>query len=114
MRRSGTFEPPPSDLHTVCCHRFCLRTENLTTRRRVVKWLFLHFTVYDYRTSGPECRGCFTTAGRGFPATAFRDLTYGLRGDETLHIRVISYDFGSLYPEQHNYRNSQWSGPRRL
>lgn len=74
----------------------------------------LHFTVYDCRFRGKECWGRFITPGRTFPHTAFRDLTYGLRGDGSLQIWIVSYDLDTLYVERNRYLDGKWSQPERL
>ena len=104
----------PTAVQEVCYHRFYLFSKDNNTRRQVRRWLFLHFMVYEYHTEGPESRGRFISPGRTFPEAAFRDMTYGLRGDETLHIWVISYGLDTIYLERNRYRNGKWLRPERL
>lgn len=96
----------------VCYNRFRIRTTNPESRRRIARWLFRTFTVYEYEDSGQEMSGRFITPVPTFPRAAFRDLCYGLRGDETLEVHVVSYDLHTLYLEGHIYLRGRWHSIR--
>ena len=48
--------------------------------------------VYEFDVSDSTAYGRFMVPGPAFPRNAFRELTFSLRGDQTLYIRIISYD----------------------
>ena len=50
----------------------------------------------------------FMVPGPAFPRNAFRELTFSLRGDQTLYIRIISYDLWTLYLEGNVYKYGRW------
>ena len=53
--------------------------------------------VYEFDVSDSTACGRFMVPGPVFPRNAFRELTFSLRGDQTLYIRIISYDLWTLY-----------------
>ena len=97
---------------TVCYNRFRIRTTNPESRRRIACWLFRSFTVYSYESQPTGFRGRFIASVPTFPRAAFRDLCYGLRGDETLEVHVVSYDLHTLYLEGHIYLRGRWHSIR--
>lgn len=92
----------------VCYNRFRIRTTNPESRRKILRWLFLTFTVYEYEDSGQEMSGRFIAPVPTFPRAAFQDMTCGLRGDQTLEIHILSYDIWTLYMEQNIYLEKRW------
>lgn len=46
---SGMIPFPEYFIRNLYVHRFRLSSRSADTRRRIVRWLFLHFHVYDYR-----------------------------------------------------------------
>ena len=96
----------------VCSNRFRIRTTNPESRRKILRWLFRTFTVYSYEPLPTGFRGRFIAPVPTFPRTAFRDLCYGLRGDETLEVLVVSYDLHTLYLEGHIYLRGRWHSIR--
>lgn len=96
----------------VCYNRFRIRTTNPESRRRIARWLFRSFPVYSYEPQPTGFRGRFIASVPTFPRAAFRDLCYGLRGDETLEVHVVSYDLHTLYLEGHIYLHGRWHSIR--
>ena len=64
--------------------------------------------VYDFDVSDATACGRFMVPGPAFPRNAFRVLTFSLRGDQTLYIRIISYDLWTLYLEGNVYKYGRW------
>ena len=92
----------------VCYNRFRIRTTNPESRRRIARWLFRTFTVYGYGSQPTGFRGRFIAPVPTFPGAAFQDMTYGLCGDETLEMYVVSYDLCTLYLERYVYLFGRW------
>lgn len=76
----------------ICYNRFRIATRSPDNQRRILRWLFRNFMVYDFDVSDATACGRFMVPGPAFPRNAFRELTFSLRGDQTLYIRIISYD----------------------
>lgn len=91
----------------VCYNRFRIRTTNPESRRRIACWLFRTFSVYSYESQPTGFRGRFIAPVPTFPRTAFRDLCYGLRGDETLYFGVVSFEPGLGYLAAYLYRDER-------
>ena len=64
--------------------------------------------VYEFDVSDSTACGRFMVPGPVFPRNAFRELTFSLRGDQTLYIRIISYDLWTLYLEGNVYKYGRW------
>lgn len=64
--------------------------------------------VYEFDVSDATACGRFMVPGPAFPRNAFRELTFSLRGDQTLYIRIISYDLWTLYLEGNVYKYGRW------
>ena len=92
----------------ICYNRFRIATRSPDNQRRILRWLFRNFMVYDFDISDATACGRFMVPGPAFPRNAFRELTFSLRGDQTLYIRIISYDLWTLYLEGNVYKYGRW------
>ena len=54
---SGTIPFPEYFIRNLYVHRFRLSSRSADTRRRIVRWLFLYFHVYDYHPADAETTG---------------------------------------------------------
>ena len=54
---SGMIPFPEYFIRNLYVHRFRLSSRSADTRRRIVRWLFLHFHVYDYHPADAETTG---------------------------------------------------------
>ena len=78
---------------------------------RIVRWLFLHFHVYDYHPADAETTGRYLSRER-FPPLLFMTLTEDFRKDSSLCLRIISTDFYTLYLEGNVYCDGRWHNIR--
>lgn len=95
---SGMIPFPEYFIRNLYVHRFRLSSRSADTRRRIVRWLFLHFHVYDYHPADAETTGRYLSRER-FPPLLFMTLTEDFRKDSSLCLRIISTDFYTLYLE---------------
>lgn len=58
-------------MRNYCFNRFTLRTDNVETRRKILRWLALNYRLYEYLPSDAEIRGRFISR-KPFLAKAFR------------------------------------------
>ena len=93
---SGMIPFPEYFIRNLYVHRFRLSSRSADTRRRIVRWLFLHFHVYDYHPADAEITGRSLSRDR-FPPLLFMTLTEDFRKDSSLCLRIISTDFYTLY-----------------
>ena len=70
-------------MNNLCFNRFTLRTDDVETRRKILRWLALNYRLYEYFPSDAEVRGRFISC-KPFPAEAFRRQIGKLYGDRTL------------------------------
>ena len=99
---SGMIPFPEYFIRNLYVHRFRLSSRSADTRRRIVRWLFLHFHVYDYHPADAETTGRYLSRER-FPPLLFMTLTEDFRKDSSLCLRIISTDFYTLYLEGNVY-----------
>ena len=99
---SGMIPFPEYFIRNLYVHRFRLSSRSADTRRRIVRWLFLHFHVYDYHPADAETTGRYLSRER-FPPLLFMTLTEDFRKDSSLCLRIISTDFYTLYLEAVSY-----------
>ena len=71
---SGMIPFPEYFIRNLYVHRFRLSSRSADTRRRIVRWLFLHFHVYDYHPADAETTGRYLSRER-FPPLLFMTLT---------------------------------------
>ena len=90
---SGMIPFPEYFIRNLYVHRFRLSSRSADTRRRIVRWLFLHFHVYDYHPADAETTGRYLSRER-FPPLLFMTLTEDFRKDSSLCLRIISTDSG--------------------
>ena len=100
--------PDSRAMTAICYNRFRIATRSPDNQRRILRWLFRNFMVYDFDVSDATACGRFMVPGPAFPRNAFRELTFSLRGDQTLYIRIISYDLWTLYLEGNVYKYGRW------
>mgnify|MGYP004696190531 CR=1 FL=1 len=62
---SGMIPFPEYFIRNLYVHRFRLSSRSADTRRRIVRWLFLHFHVYDYHPADAEIIRDATFRGNG-------------------------------------------------
>ena len=104
---SGMIPFPEYFIRNLYVHRFRLSSRSADTRRRIVRWLFLHFHVYDYHPADAETTGRYLSRER-FPPLLFMTLTEDFRKDSSLCLRIISTDFYTLYLEGNVYCDGRW------
>jgi len=46
-------------MNNLCFNRFTLRTDDVETRRKILRWLVLNYRMYEYLPSDGEIRGRF-------------------------------------------------------
>ena len=93
---SGMIPFPEYFIRNLYVHRFRLSSRSADTRRRIVRWLFLHFHVYDYHPADAETTGRYLSRER-FSPLLFMTLTEDFRKDSSLCLRIISTDFYTLF-----------------
>ena len=71
---SGMIPFPEYFIRNLYVHRFRLSSRSADTRRRIVRWLFLHFHVYDYHPADAETTGRYLSRER-FQPLLFMTLT---------------------------------------
>ena len=98
-------------MRNLCFNRFTLRTEDATTRRKILRWLALNYRLYEYNPAGNEVTGRFVTR-KPFPMEVFRQPTQGTNADRTLYLRIISADLDTLYLEGNIYLSGRWYDAR--
>ena len=114
FRNGSESETPPFpdySMRNLYVHRFRLSSRSADTRRRIVRWLFLHFHVYDYHPADAEITGRYLSR-KPFPPQLFMALTEDFRKDTSLCLRVISTDFYTLYLEGNVYCDGRWHNLR--
>ena len=94
-------------MNNLCFNRFTLRTDDVETRRKILRRLALNYRLYEYLPSDAEVRGRFISC-KPFPAEAFRRQIGKLYGDRTLFLRIVSTDLYSLYVEGNVYLLGAW------
>ena len=94
-------------MRNYCFNRFTLRTDNIETRLKILRWLALNYRLYEYILSKDEVRGRFIVR-KPFPQAAFRHLTRTIPNDATLFLRIVSTDLYTLYLEGCVYSHGEW------
>ena len=108
---SGMIPFPEYFIRNLDVHRFRLSSRSADTRRRIVRWLFLHLHVYDFQPADAEITGRYLSRER-FPPLLFMTLTEDFRKDSSLCLRIISTDFYTLYLEGNVYCDGRWHNIR--
>lgn len=95
----------------ICSNKFYCTTDVEKNYLRILYWLYENFSVDDLdgETGADEnwMAGAFFSKW-AFPEKAFEELTKELSGDESLYIRVVSFEPGNLYLEGNVYRDGCW------
>ena len=108
---SGMIPFPEYFIRNLYVHRVRRASRSADTRRRIVRWLLLHFHVYDYHPADAEITGRYLSRER-FPPLLFMTLTEDFRKDSSLCLRIISTDFYTLYLEGNVYCDGRWHNIR--
>lgn len=95
----------------ICSNKFYCTTDVEENYLRILYWLYENFYVDELDGEIGEdenwMAGVFSSKW-AFPEEVFKDLTRKLSGDETLYIRVVSFEPGNLYLEGNLYSHGRW------
>ena len=92
----------------VCSNLFFCSTTNAENYKKIEEFLITDF-LCDYIDCGDESfiEAVFDSKW-SFPESAFEELFSTFVPDDSLYMRVLSYEFGCEYVSYRIYKNGEW------
>ena len=94
----------------ICDNKLFLYTKNETTYNSLVDKIENHFecSSKSEQDKGKSCEIDFESLWT-FPHKIFEEITNAIGQDDSLYIRVLSYEFGCDYVGYNIYENNEWT-----